>query len=100
MRSRASRTSMRWSRAPPTRARRSASAAWPSPCGSRSAWRGGAADAGPENRNGAARATPLAVTGDGPSVGGGPGLLLEHHVTLDGEDAASVGEVEELDQLG
>ena len=30
-----------------------------------------------------------AVTGDGPSVGGGPGLLLEHHVALDGEHAAA-----------
>src|SRR5436190_3823943 len=33
------------------------------------------------------------------SVGGGPGLFLDHEIRLDGEDAAAVAEVEQLDQL-
>jgi hypothetical protein len=34
------------------------------------------------------------------SVGAGPGLLLDYEVALDREDAASLAEIEELDQLG
>jgi hypothetical protein len=38
--------------------------------------------------------------GEPASVGAGPGLLLEDQVTLDGEDAATLAQVEKLDQLG
>ena len=38
-------------------------------------------------------------SGAASSVGGGPGLLLEHDVALDREHAAALAEVEQLDQL-
>jgi len=34
------------------------------------------------------------------SVGGRPGLLLDDEIALDGEDAATVTELEEVDELG
>ena len=33
------------------------------------------------------------------SVGGGPGLFLDHEIALDGEDAAALAEIEQLDQV-
>ena len=34
-----------------------------------------------------------------PSVAGGPGLLLDDQIALDGEDAAALAQLEQIDQL-